>query len=41
MAHGQLTELMNAIAAEKAAGDVHGIAGRLIAGVLAEVERQS
>ena len=37
-AHAKLTELLHAICAEKAAGDVRGVASRQIAGVLAELE---
>ena len=34
-AHATLTEFLNAVSAEKAAGDVRGIASRQIAGFLA------
>ena len=40
-AHAELTEILNAIAAEKSAGDVHGVAQRLIVGVLSTVERRA
>jgi hypothetical protein len=40
-AHATLTEFFAAIAAEKAAGDVHGTAQRFLDGVLAELERQA
>jgi hypothetical protein len=37
----ELSAIMAAIAAERSAGDVHGIAGRLIADVLAALESQA
>ena len=40
-AHAQLTEFIHAVCAEKAAGDVRGVASRQIAGVLAELERRA
>ncbi len=40
-AHAKITEFINAVRAEKAAGDVRGVAGRQIAGFLAELERQA
>ena len=40
-AHAKITEFINAVSAEKAAGDVRGVAGRQIAGFLAELERQA
>ncbi len=40
-AHAKLTEFLHAICAEKAAGDVRGVASRQIAGFLAELERQA
>ena len=40
-AHAELTEILNAIAAEKSAGDVHGTAQRLLDGVLAAAERRA
>jgi hypothetical protein len=40
-AHAELTEIIDAISAEKRAGDPQGVATRLIAAVLAELERQA
>lgn len=40
-AHAKITEFFNAVRAEKAAGDVRGVAGRQIAGFLAGLERQA
>ena len=40
-AHAKLMEFLHAICAEKAAGDVRGIAGRQLAGLLAELERRA
>ena len=40
-AHAKLTEFLHAICAEKAAGDVRGVASRQIAGFLAELERRA
>ena len=40
-AHAELTEFLNAVSAEKAAGDVQGIASRQVAEVLAELERRA
>ena len=40
-AHAELTEFLHAICAEKAAGDVRGVASRQIAGFLAELERRA
>ena len=41
LAHAQLSEFFDALAGEKAGGDVHGIAARNIAEVLAALERQA
>ena len=40
-AHAKLAEFIHAVCAEKAAGDVRGVASRQIAGVLAELERRA
>ena len=40
-ATAELTEVLSVIAAEKAAGDVHGVAQRLLDGVLAAMERRA
>ncbi len=40
-AHATLTEFLNAVSAEKAAGGVRGIAGRQLAGLFAELERRA
>lgn len=40
-AHAKITEFLNTVSAEKAAGDVHGIADRQIARALAALERQA
>ena len=40
-AHAKLTEFLHAICAEKAAGDVRGVASRQIAGFLVELERRA
>ena len=40
-AHAKITEFFNAVSAEKAAGDVRGVAARQIAGFLAGLERQA
>ena len=40
-AHATLTEFLHAVSAEKAAGDVRGVASRQIAGFLAELERRA
>ena len=40
VATAQLTEILNAIAAEKASGDIHGIADRTIAEVLTALGRE-
>jgi hypothetical protein len=37
----EITEFLNAVSAEKAAGDVHGIADQRIAEFLAALERQA
>ena len=38
-AHAELTQVLDAIAAEKVAGDAHGIAARQIAALLAASEQ--
>ena len=40
-AHATLTEFFRVVSAEKAAGDVQGIASRQIAGLLAALERRA
>ena len=40
-AHAKLTEFLHAVCAEKAAGDVRGVASRQIAGLLAALERRA
>ncbi len=40
-ARAKITEFINAVSAEKAAGDVRGVAGRQIAGFLAGLERRA
>ena len=38
-AHAELTKIMDAVCAEKAAGDVHGLAARQLAGLIAVPEQ--